>query len=161
MKSTSLIIKVINGKAKDILDYKQAEINTEERRKNGESVPWDERGTSFMVIGGDKLSRGLTLDGLSISYYLRTSRMYDTLMQMGRWFGYRSGYEDLCRLYTTREISRCFEHVTLAREELVDQFERMEATGGSPRDYGNSVRTSPQGMLITAMGKMVAVGPNW
>ena len=57
-----------------------------------------------IVIGGDKLSRGLTLEGLTISYFLRSAKMpmYDTLMQMGRWFGYRGHYEDLCRIYTTK-----------------------------------------------------------
>src|SRR5690606_28035583 len=59
-------------------------------------------GLSVIAVGGNKLSRGLTLEGLSISYYLRASRMYDTLMQMGRWFGYKGGYVDLCRLFTSR-----------------------------------------------------------
>ena len=54
-----------------------------------------------IAIGGDKLARGLTLEGLTVSYFLRASKMYDTLMQMGRWFGYRPGYIDVCAgLYT-------------------------------------------------------------
>ncbi len=134
-----LPVKAINGSAKDVLDYSN-----------------HPKGISIICVGGDKLARGLTLEGLSISYFARAARMYDTLMQMGRWFGYRTGYEDLCRLYTTREISMCFEHVTLASEELRQQFDQMESTGKTPRDYGNSVRTSPHGMLITAMGKMRA-----
>ena len=85
--SQKIQIKVINGSAKDALDY------------------WDHsEGLSAIAIGGDKLSRGLTLEGLSVSYFLRASRMYDTLLQMGRWFGYRPGYVDLCRLYTTDEL---------------------------------------------------------
>ncbi len=132
-----LPVKAINGHAKDALEYAE-----------------NPAGISVICVGGDKLARGLTLEGLSVSYFARSARMYDTLMQMGRWFGYRQGYQDLCRLYTTREIAMCFEHVTLASEELRQQFDRMEATGGTPRDYGNSVRTSPHGMLITAMGKM-------
>ncbi len=60
-----------------------------------------DNGLKVIAVGGDKLSRGLTLEGLTVSYFLRASRMYDTLMQMGRWFGYRQGYLDLCRLYIT------------------------------------------------------------
>ena len=60
----------------------------------------------MIAIGGDKLARGLTLEGLCVSYFLRASKMYDTLMQMGRWFGYRPGYLDLCRLYTTARTRR-------------------------------------------------------
>jgi len=78
----------INGFAKEALDYKEHEVE----------------GRTVIAVGGDKLSRGLTLEGLSVSYFLRTSRMYDTLMQMGRWFGYRPGYLDLCRLFTTRTL---------------------------------------------------------
>ena len=63
-----------------------------------------ENGLSVIAVGGNKLARGITLEGLSVSYYLRTTRMYDSLMQMGRWFGYRPGYVDLCRLYTTEQL---------------------------------------------------------
>ena len=62
------------------------------------------QGLNVIAIGGDKLSRGLTLEGLTVSYFLRPSRMYDSLMQMGRWFGYRPGYVDLCLLYTTPDL---------------------------------------------------------
>ena len=80
-----IVIRTINGMAQDALEYF-------EHRATGLSV---------IAIGGDKLSRGLTLEGLTVSYYLRAARAYDTLFQMGRWFGYRTGYEDLCRLWTT------------------------------------------------------------
>lgn len=56
-------------------------------------------GLRAIVIGGFTLSRGLTLEGLIVSYFYRNSKMYDTLMQMGRWFGYRNNYEELCRIY--------------------------------------------------------------
>jgi Z1 domain len=80
-------VHTINGTAKDALDY---------ARHSG-------KGLKIIAIGGDKLSRGLTLEGLYVSYFLRASKMYDTLMQMGRWFGYRPGCRDLCRLYTTSD----------------------------------------------------------
>jgi hypothetical protein len=53
-----------------------------------------ENGITVIAVGGFSLSRGLTLEGLTVSYFLRNSMMYDTLMQMGRWFGYRADYED-------------------------------------------------------------------
>jgi len=111
-------------------------------------------GLSVIAVGGDKLSRGLTLEGLTVSYYLRASRMYDTLMQMGRWFGYRPGYLDLCRLYTTSELEGWYRDITVANEELLEEFDAMAAAGGTPRDYGLRVRKHPAGLLITAQAKM-------
>lgn len=111
-------------------------------------------GLSVIAVGGDKLSRGLTLEGLSVSYYLRASKMYDTLMQMGRWFGYRPGYGDLCRLYTTRELIDWYRDITVANEELLALFDEMAAVGGNPREFGLRVRRHPDGLLITAPAKM-------
>jgi len=79
--------------------------------------------------------------------------MYDTLMQMGRWFGYRPGYLDLCRLYTTEELSRWFAHITDAAEELRDEFNMMAASGATPRDYGLKVQ-SHSVLMVTSRLKM-------
>jgi len=130
-------IKLINGEAQDVLDYYG--------QPNGISV---------IAIGGDKLSRGLTLEGLTVSYYLRTTQMYDTLMQMGRWFGYRPGYLDLCRLYTTPELVQWYEHITAASEELREEFDRMATAHLTPMDYGLKVQTHPGGLMVTSAGKM-------
>lgn len=112
-------------------------------------------GLSVIAIGGDKLSRGLTLEGLSVSYYLRASRMYDTLMQMGRWFGYRSGYVDLCRLFTSRELNEWFCHITLASEELRDEFDYMaDVAGSTPEQYALRVRTHQGILQISASNKI-------
>jgi len=112
-------------------------------------------GLSVIAVGGDKLSRGLTLEGLSVSYYLRASRMYDTLMQMGRWFGYRPGYVDLCRLFTSRELNEWFCHITLASEELRNEFEYMsEVAGSTPEQYALRVRTHPGVLQISASNKI-------
>ena len=111
-------------------------------------------GISVIAIGGDKLSRGLTLEGLTVSYYLRASRMYDTLMQMGRWFGYRDGYTDLVRLYTTGELQSWYRDITVANEELHRKFGEMAATHSNPRDFALYVRKSPVGLLVTAHAKM-------
>src|SRR5690606_20284409 len=60
-------------------------------------------GLNVIAVGGNSLSRGFTLEGLTISYFLRNTQMYDTLLQMGRWFGYRDGYQTLCRLFLSEE----------------------------------------------------------
>ncbi|CAN5438327.1 Z1 domain-containing protein [soil metagenome] len=108
---------------------------------------------NIIAVGGDKLSRGLTLEGLSISYYLRASKMYDTLMQMGRWFGYRPGYADLCRVFTTRDLIGWYRHITIASEEMRDEFDYMFHLRRTPIDYGLKVRTHPGVLKITAANK--------
>ena len=127
----------INGKSKDSLMYK------------------DHKGEPFnvIVIGGDKLSRGLTLEGLTISYFTRSSSAYDTLMQMGRWFGYRPGYLDACRLFTTKDLYGYFSHISMATEDLSDQFEYMDEIDQTPRDFGLRVATHPD-LLITSRNKL-------
>jgi len=135
--ASKIEVRKINGTAKDNLQYLE--------HKDGLSV---------ICIGGDKLSRGLTLEGLSISYYLRASTMYDTLMQMGRWFGYRTGYTDLCRLYTTSELVGWYRDITAADEELREMFEDMAVQEKTPEDYGLGVRKHPDGLMITAAVKM-------
>ena len=97
-------------------------------------------GLKVIAIGGNRLSRGLTLEGLTTSYFTRSSRMYDTLLQMGRWFGYRMGYEDLCRLYTTDNVIRWFFHISVATEELRNTFRIMAAQGSTPAEFGLKVR---------------------
>ena len=111
-------------------------------------------GRKVIVVGGNALSRGLTLEGLCVSYFLRNSRMYDTLMQMGRWFGYRPEYDYLCRLYMTRQMERSFQFITAATAELVDEFRQMNAAKLTPDHFGLKVRTHPMGLLITAKNKM-------
>jgi hypothetical protein len=114
----------------------------------------ESEGLYVIAIGGNKLSRGLTLEGLTVSYFLRSTKMYDTLMQMGRWFGYKEGYLDLCRLYTTDELRGWFSHVAFAEEELKREFEHMSNARLTPADYGLRVRQHPDGMLVTALNKM-------
>ena len=79
--------------------------------------------------------------------------MYDTLMQMGRWFGYRPGYLDLCRLYTTADLKEWFGHIAHATEELRNEFDLMETSGGTPRDFGLRVRSHPD-LMVTSQVKM-------
>lgn len=136
--ASRIVVKSIHGGSGEVLDYLD--------HKSGLSV---------IAIGGNKLSRGLTLEGLSISYYLRASRMYDTLMQMGRWFGYRGGYIDLCRLFTSRELNEWFCHITQASEELREEFDYMtDIAGTTPEQYALKVRTHPGVLQISATNKL-------
>lgn len=80
--------------------------------------------------------------------------MYDTLMQMGRWFGYRLGYLDLCRLYTTDELVEWYQHITVASEELRKEFDYMSNMNATPEEFGLKVRTHPSGLIITGANKM-------
>jgi len=112
-------------------------------------------GLSVIAVGGNKLSRGLTLEGLSISYFLRATRFYDTLMQMGRWFGYRQGYADLCRLFTTKELVTWYQIIGNATEDLKEQFDIMELAQRTPQNYGLKVNKSPGSILmVTSLSKM-------
>ena len=129
-------VKAINGASNDNLNY-----------DGGSPV-------SIIAIGGDKLSRGLTLEGLSISYFLRASKLYDTLMQMGRWFGYRPGYVDLCRLFLSKEVNDWYRHIAITTKELREEFEYLYETGGTPEHFALKVRLHPGALKITALGKM-------
>ncbi|MEL4454854.1 Z1 domain-containing protein [Lutimonas vermicola] len=123
---------------------------------NIEDIKYDnyENGLSVIAVGGNRLSRGITLEGLSISYYLRASRLYDSLMQMGRWFGYRPGYADLCRLFTTEQLINWYQHITLASEEMKTDFDNMSAENKKPVDYRLKIRTHSGMLSITGAGKM-------
>lgn len=109
---------------------------------------------NVIAIGGVSLSRGYTLEGLSVSYFIRNSLFYDTLMQMARWFGYRNNYEDLCKLFTPREISDNFIRIDEAIDELDTILVEMRDQGKTPEDFGLWVRFFPDTQLqVTARNK--------
>jgi Z1 domain len=118
------------------------------------SVVKEPPGVRVIAVGGNSLSRGLTLEGLCISYFLRNSKAYDTLLQMSRWFGYRDGYIDLCRIWLSAEAESWYRHVTDATNELKCDFARMRRQRATPAEFGLRVRTHPDTLLITARNKM-------
>lgn len=134
---SDITVKIVNGTAKDALDYAE----------------YEKIGLKVIAVGGDKLARGLTLEGLCTSYFVRTTKMYDTLMQMGRWFGYRPGYVDLCRLYTSEDLVDWFGHIADASEELREEFEAMAERNATPENYGLRVQSHPV-LLVTSPLKM-------
>jgi Z1 domain len=131
---------VINSKSDEALDFKKYE-------KEG-------IGLTAIAIGGLSLSRGLTIEGLTISYMYRNTQMYDTLMQMGRWFGYRPGFEDLCRVHLPQDSINWYSYIAEASEELRQQIKRMRRDGLSPAQFGLYVQAHPDSLLITAANKM-------
>jgi hypothetical protein len=138
IKSKEFTIYSINGESDDVLIY-----------DNHKNDPFN-----VIVIGGDKLARGLTLEGLLVSYFTRSSKTYDTLMQMGRWFGYRPGYIDLCRLFITKELHGFFVDISRATEDLVRQIDYMsDVVKQSPYEFGLAVESNPD-LLITSRNKL-------
>jgi len=114
----------------------------------------DDTSTNAIVVGGTSLSRGYTLEGLSISYFLRSTVFYDTLMQMGRWFGYRDGYEDLCKVFLPTHIKEHFSTIIDATEDLIDSFKLMSKESMTPEDFGLAVKHHPDsGLQVTARNK--------
>lgn len=135
-----LRVFVINSKSQETLNFKEYE-------KDG-------HGLAAIAIGGLSLSRGLTIEGLCVSYMYRNTRMYDTLMQMGRWFGYRPGFEDLCKVHLSTDSINWYCHIAEASEELRQQIKRMRRDKLSPRQFGLYVKAHPDRLLITAANKM-------
>lgn len=115
-----------------------------------------DRGQTVIAVGGFSLSRGLTLEGLTVTWFLRNTMMYDTLMQMGRWFGYRNGYEDLCRIWMPDDAIDWYAFIANAAEELHDELKIMDQAKATPEDFGLAVRSHPASLLVTAKNKMGA-----
>lgn len=135
IESIQLNIKVVNGDSEDLLDYSST--------KTGD----------YIVIGGDKLSRGLTLEGLVVSYYYRKSQAYDSLLQMGRWFGYRRGWIDVCRVFTTVRFMNDFITVGKVLQRFKADVQEMYDMHLNPREVGQRIMYSPN-LIPTARNKM-------
>jgi hypothetical protein len=126
-------IKVINSK-EDKLDYINEELKY------------------LICIGGNIMSRGVTIEGLTITYYLRDTLKYDTLLQMGRWFGYRKGYEDLLRIFTTQIITENFEFVMAVEDDLRNEVNRYIDEDLTPIDFAPKVRAHMRMQPTAKMG---------
>lgn len=129
-------------------------INQKSSTKMLDYAMYSENGLRVIAVGGLSLSRGLTLEGLMVSYFHRNSQMYDTLMQMGRWFGYRTGYEKIFRIWMPDDAIGWYAHITQASNELREDIARMNRLGAIPRDFGLKVRAHPTSLIITARNKM-------
>ncbi|TGO05362.1 Z1 domain-containing protein [Serinibacter arcticus] len=146
------VLSALSGAARDVSVTLH---NSKVDRAISEGDPW-EMPRSVIAVGGDVLSRGLTLSGLTVSYFYRKAAAADTLMQMARWFGYRDGYHDLCRLWIDPVVAADFMHVDSSIRELRAELRVMHALNLTPRDFGIAVRDHPDALLITARNKMKA-----
>ena len=110
-------------------------------------------GLSVIAVGGNKLSRGLTLEGLTTSYFLRRTKMYDSLLQMGRWFGYRHGYEDLVRVHSTKELLAWFQWLVEVESHIRDDISRYQVLNMTPEELSIRIPIHSE-MKITSSAKM-------
>ena len=129
-------------------------VNKDNAQKNLSYSEYEETGLRVIAVGGFSLSRGLTLEGLCVSYYYRNSKMYDTLMQMGRWFGYRDHYSDVCQIWMNNTSRDWYREITLATRELKDDLVRMSNQGKTPKEFGLWVRSDSTALYVTAKNKM-------
>lgn len=145
--------QVLFGLHKSVADVRvkvyNSSVDKAEDEDYREDVP-----TRQIAVGGDLLSRGLTLDGLVISYFHRSVGAADTMMQMARWFGYRDGFRDVCRLWISEKIAADYRFVGAAIQELRDDLAHMHRNNMTPRDFGLAVQQHPESLLITARNKM-------
>lgn len=151
--------EIQSGLYNEIRQFETIVVNSKIDKDNKfDYEKYDGIGARVIVIGGYVLSRGLTLEGLMVSYYSRNAGSYDTALQMCRWFGYRPGYEDLCRIYISETNVSYFNAVLDAVEDLKEQFSEMERQGKKPIDFGLMVKESPDTLetklLITARNKL-------
>ena len=132
-------IKLEHGKSTDRIAYPDVEPNL--------------LGKIYIVVGGNVLSRGLTIEGLTVSYFLRSASAYDTLLQMGRWFGYRPGYADLPRLWMTDELKSYFFHLAIVEREIRYDIDKYKNGRVTPLQFGVRIRKHPF-LAITSRLKM-------
>lgn len=124
-------VKAINSITKQKLDYSKTHPK------------------KIIAVGGNRLSRGFTLEGLTINYFIRNTNYSDTLLQMGRWFGYRPGYVDCCKLFTTEDAIQKYNQTTKCIEELEHEFKKMSIRGSSPEKFVLRVKKHPGVLKIT------------
>ena len=129
-------------------------VNGGNAAKNLNYDECEEEGLRLIAVGGFSLSRGLTLEGLCISYFYRNSKMYDTLMQMGRWFGYRPHYADLCQVWMSSVSTDWYAYISEASDELRREVRKMRDMGLTPIEFGLGVRSDKNALLVTAVNKM-------
>lgn len=147
----SQVLEQLTSAAADV----RVELHNSDRDRKlaEEEIPWD-RPPRLIAVGGDVLSRGLTLEGLTVSYFYRRVGAFDTLMQMARWFGYRDGYEDLCRIWIDDEVAADYRFVDESIRELRVDLAQMKQQKLTPEDFGMCIRKHPGALLVTARNKM-------
>lgn len=134
----SIEVREVNSATGEVLDYER------------------EPSLKAIVIGGNRLARGLTIEGLLVSYFVRRSMTYDTLMQMGRWFGYRAGFEDLTRIYTTSELAEWFSDLAMVEYRLRESIGIYEDLRLTPAEVGLRIWKHPVMQVTSALKQRFA-----
>jgi hypothetical protein len=145
--------QVLEALPSAVTDIRVQLFNSDRERRLAEDVGSD-RPQRLIAVGGDVLSRGLTLNGLMVSYFYRRTQASDTLLQMARWFGYRDGYHDLCRVWISELVANDYRFVASTVEELKLDLRLMLKQKLTPREFGLAVRKHPGALLVTAKNKM-------
>ncbi len=136
---------------------KRIEIRAVNRTTGAKSLDYynyENTGMRVIAVGGNSLSRGITLEGLCVSYFYRNTAMYDSLLQMGRWFGYRPNYRDIFKIWMGEDSIAWYGTITDAFNELKDELRVMSKQNLSPKDFGLKVRQNPGSLIVTARNKM-------
>lgn len=143
-------VRVLHSGNPDDENLNTTKLNYEDYENQAKEI---NNGLYTIVVGGNTMSRGITLEGLVVSYFFRTTKTYDALMQMGRWFGYRDGYVDVCRLYMEPGMALNFKNIAVATQEMRDDFDEMYNRGIRPKDYGLKVKSFPGVLEVTSRNK--------
>jgi hypothetical protein len=137
------------------LSINDIQVKVVNSSKNSDGLNYSyEEPKKVIAIGGLALSRGLTLEGLSISYFYRNTKTYDVLMQMGRWFGYRRGYDDLFRVFIGKDSREWFKEIAESTIELKKDIAKMNINKSTPKEFGIRIRNDNSALAITAKNKM-------
>lgn len=142
--------EAVRAELPGVLDDVEVKV---ENAQSTERIDYDTPGRTYVVIGGNILARGLTIEGLTVSHFVRSSSAYDALLQMGRWFGYRPGYEDLPRIWMTKELRDAFYHLAGVEEDIRHQIGFYVHQHLTPATLGIKIRTHPK-LAITSKLKM-------
>lgn len=129
-------------------------VNQKTGAKSLDYYNYKNSGMRLIAVGGNSLSRGLTLEGLCVSYFYRNTMMYDTLLQMGRWFGYRNNYDDLFKIWMGEDAVGWYAYITDAFNELKAELRNMARQNQTPEEFGLKVRQDPGDLIVTARNKM-------
>ncbi|WP_315079603.1 Z1 domain-containing protein [uncultured Clostridium sp.] len=139
---------------KSIFTIKVQAVNQSTGATSLDYSQYKNEGLRVIAVGGNSLSRGITLEGLCTTYFYRNSQAYDTLMQMGRWFGYRPGYEHLFRIWMTTAAIEWYGTICSATEELKREIKKMNKRKFTPKEFGLRVKENPASLIVTARNKM-------
>ena len=135
---------------------RKIEVSVINSSKEGEKLEYeDPNGRILIAIGGFTLSRGITLKGLSVTYLIRNVAANDTLLQLGRWFGYRDGYDDLCKIYMVNKSIKWYVKANEIINDLTSYLNELRVKRKlTPKEFGIIIRNDPGALELTAFSKM-------